>query len=91
MRLRPRQKLFVERSLAALTTRKNTLSVASTGFGKSVALSAVVGERLGGTDAKACVLAHRDELTAQNRDKFGRVNPILTSSVLDATTQFSVS
>ena len=36
------------------------------------------------SDAKACVLAHRDELTAQNRDKFGRVNPELTTSVIDA-------
>ena len=48
MRLRPRQKIFVERSLAALDAHGNTLSVASTGFGKSVALSAVVGEVIGG-------------------------------------------
>jgi len=87
MRLRPRQKLFVERSLAALCTRDNTLSVASTGFGKTLALSAVVGQRIGDSAAKACVLAHRDELTAQNRDKFARVNPALTTSVLDATTK----
>jgi DNA repair protein RadD len=85
MRLRPRQKLFVERSLAALATRNNTLSVASTGFGKTLALSAVVGQRIGESDAKACVLAHRDELTAQNLEKFGRVNPGLTTSVVDAT------
>jgi len=85
MRLRPRQKLFVERSLAALATRNNTLSVASTGFGKTLALSAVVGKRIGESDAKACVLAHRDELTAQNLEKFGRVNPGLTTSVVDAT------
>ncbi len=85
MRLRPRQKLFVERSLAALTTRNNTLSVASTGFGKTLALSAVVGKRIGESDAKACVLAHRDELTAQNREKFARVNPSITTSVVDAT------
>ena len=87
MRLRPRQKLFVERSLSALGTRDNTLSVASTGFGKSVALSALVRERLGDTDAKACVLAHRDELTAQNRDKFQRVVPDVSTSVVDATTK----
>lgn len=85
MRLRPRQKLFVERSLAALATRNNTLSVASTGFGKTLALSAVVGKRIGESDAKACVLAHRDELTAQNLEKFGRVNPVITTSVVDAT------
>ena len=47
---------------------------------------AVVGGRQGARrgDAKACVLAHRDELTAQNQDKFQRVNPGLTTSVVDA-------
>jgi DNA repair protein RadD len=85
MRLRPRQKLFVERSLSALGTRDNTLGVASTGFGKSVALSAVVRDRLGDADTKACVLAHRDELTVQNRDKFRRVVPGVATSVIDAT------
>ena len=35
MMLRPRQKLFVERSLAALDTHGNTLSVAPTGAGKT--------------------------------------------------------
>jgi DNA repair protein RadD len=87
MRLRPRQKLFVERSLSALGTRDNTLGVASTGFGKSVALSAVVRDRLGDADTKACVLAHRDELTVQNRDKFRRVVPDVSTSVVDATTK----
>jgi len=87
MRLRPRQKLFVERSLAALATRANTLGIAPTGAGKTIMLSAVTGESIGDTDAKACVLAHRDELTAQNRAKFGRVNPAITTSVVDATTK----
>ena len=86
MRLRPRQKLFVERSLAALSKNRNTLSIASTGFGKSIALSAVAGSFVG-DGAKACVLAHRDELTAQNRDKFGRVNPEISTSVVDAATK----
>ena len=84
MRLRPRQKLFVERSLAALSSHGNTLGIASTGFGKSIALSAVVAGAMEGDEAKACVLAHRDELTAQNRDKFARVNPALSTSVVDA-------
>jgi DNA repair protein RadD len=35
-------------------------------------------------EANACILAHRDELTAQNRAKFGRVNPGLDTSVFDA-------
>lgn len=87
MRLRPRQKLFVERSLAALTSRSNTLGIAPTGAGKTIMLSAVTGESLGDSDAKACVLAHRDELTAQNREKFARVNPAITTSVLDAATK----
>jgi superfamily II DNA or RNA helicase len=84
MMLRPRQKQFVERSVRALGEHGNTLGVAPTGAGKTVCLSAVAGELVGGSDAKACVLAHRDELTAQNRDKFGRVNPDLSTSVVDA-------
>ena len=86
MLLRPRQKLFVERSLAALSTRDNTLGVAPTGAGKTIMLSAVTG-RMTGDSAKACVLAHRDELTSQNRAKFARVNPGTETSVVDATTK----
>ena len=87
MRLRPRQSLFVERSLAALCDHGNTLSIASTGFGKTIALSAVVARSIEGSDAKACILAHRDELTSQNRTKFGRVAPEITTSVVDAGTK----
>src|SRR6056297_3293011 len=84
MRLRPRQKLFVERSLAALSKHGNTLGVAPTGAGKTIMLSAVTGKLVADTEAKACVLAHRDELTGQNRAKFARVNPEVTTSVVDA-------
>ncbi|WP_424973478.1 DEAD/DEAH box helicase [Dinoroseobacter sp. S124A] len=84
MRLRPRQKTFVERSVAALASRGNTLGVAPTGAGKTIMLSAVTGEMISG-GAKACVLAHRDELTAQNRAKFQRVVPEASTSVIDAT------
>jgi DNA repair protein RadD len=84
MLLRPRQKLFVERSLAALDTHGNALGVAPTGAGKTIMLSAVAGQMIGDGDAKACVLAHRDELTEQNSTKFSRVNPTLTTSVVDA-------
>jgi len=84
MRLRPRQSLFVERSLAALCDHGNTLSIASTGFGKTIALSAVVARSIEGSKAKACILAHRDELTSQNRTKFGRVALEITTSVVDA-------
>jgi superfamily II DNA or RNA helicase len=85
MRLRPRQKTFVERSLAALNAHGNTLGIAPTGAGKTIMLSAVTGEVIGDSAAKACVLAHRDELTDQNRGKFARVNPRLTTSVVDAS------
>jgi superfamily II DNA or RNA helicase len=84
MLLRPRQKLFVERSVGALSQHGNTLAVAPTGAGKTIMLSAVAGRMIVDPDAKACVLAHRDELTDQNRDKFRRVVPGLTTSVVDA-------
>ena len=47
-------------------------------------LSAVAGSVLEEPDAKACILAHRDELTTQNREKVGRVNPGVATSVFDA-------
>jgi superfamily II DNA or RNA helicase len=87
MLLRPRQKLFVERSLAALDTHRNTLGVSPTASGKTIMLSAVVGTLIGNTDAKACVLAHRDELTDQNQSKFSRVNPKISTSVVDAASK----
>lgn len=84
MMLRPRQSLLVERTLAALDQHGNTLAVAPTGSGKTIMLSAVAGSLLAEPDAKACILAHRTELTGQNRDKFGRVNPGVSTSVFDA-------
>ncbi|MBT7445638.1 MAG: hypothetical protein HN790_16930, partial [Methylococcales bacterium] len=51
MLLRSRQKTFVERSVAALNDHGNTLAVASTGFGKTIALSAVIGQLLNKSDA----------------------------------------
>ena len=84
MMLRPRQSLLVDRTLAALTAHGNTLSVAPTGSGKTIMLSAVAGKLLAEPDAKACILAHRTELTDQNREKFGRVNPSMSTSVFDA-------
>lgn len=84
MMLRPRQSLLVERALDALDQHGNTLAVAPTGSGKTLMLSAVAGSVLREPDAKACILAHRDELTAQNREKFERVNPGVGTSVFDA-------
>ncbi|MGN7611919.1 DEAD/DEAH box helicase [Magnetococcales bacterium HHB-1] len=84
MILRPRQKKFVNRSVEALRKHKNTLAVAVTGFGKTISLSAVTKELLKDNDAKACVLAHRDELTNQNSSKFAHLNPEISTSIFDA-------
>lgn len=84
MILRPRQKVFVERAVRALGEHGNTLGVAPTGAGKTIMLSGVAGEWLGDNDAKACVLAHRDELTSQNQAKFRKVNPGIDTTVFDA-------
>ena len=75
MILRPRQKAFVECCVNALDEHGNTLRVAPTGAGKTIMLSGVVGEILKNGADKVCVLAHRDELTEQNNEKFLRVNP----------------
>ena len=66
---------------AITATRSASLRPAS---GKTITLSAVVARSIAGSEAKACVLAHRDELTAQNRGKFGRVAPEIATSVVDA-------
>lgn len=84
MILRERQKKFVEKCVAALSERGNTLGVAPTGAGKTVMLAAVAGRILDSNGAKACVLAHRDEITAQNVSKFLKVNPGMDVSVVDA-------
>ena len=55
--------------------------------GKTVVFSGLVGQMLAGNDAKACVLAHRDELTAQNVLKFAKVNPDLSTSIVDSRTK----
>ena len=67
MILRPRQTQLVQRTLSALDRYGNTLAVAPTGSGKTLMLSAVAGQVLKEPDAKACILAHRSELTDQNR------------------------
>lgn len=85
MLLRPRQKELVSKSVAALHQHGNTLAVAPTGAGKTIMLSAILGELFKGNARKACVLAHRDELTVQNQSKFSRVNPHLSTGVYNAT------
>lgn len=84
MILRPRQSQLVDRSIAALNQYGNTLAIGPTGSGKTIMLSAVAGNVLANPDLKACILAHRDELTRQNHSKFKRVNPGISTSVFDA-------
>ena len=85
MLLRPRQKIFVNRSINSLKRFSNTLGVAPTGAGKTILFSHIVGDlvRENGL-GKVLIVAHRDELTEQNHEKFRRINPEITTSVLDA-------
>lgn len=83
MILRPRQKTFVANCLAALGEHGNTLGVANTGFGKTVALSAITAEQINGT-GRALVLQHRDELTRQNSAAFIKVAPEVPISLYTA-------
>ena len=84
MLLRPRQREFVERSLAALEMHGNALGVAPTGAGKTILFSEIIGRHIESTGAKTVVLAHRDELTNQNQEKFKRVNPSISTSIFNA-------
>jgi DNA repair protein RadD len=86
MLLRHRQAELVNRAVEALNLHGNTLAVAPTGAGKTIMLSATIGEMAQASPPlKACVLAHRDELTAQNAARFSLVNPHLTTSIFDAS------
>lgn len=88
MRLRERQKEFVAKSVDALFEHGDTLGVAPTGAGKTFCLSAVVGELDSRyPNFKACILAHRDELTTQNMAKFARINPHLITSLFNSETK----
>lgn len=69
MILRPRQEEFVSKCLAALGEKGNTLAIASTGFGKTVALSSVISNF-----GSSLVLQHRDVLVEQNRRTFKRIS-----------------
>jgi DNA repair protein RadD len=83
MQLRPRQRVFVDKSIAALEEHGNTLGVAPTGAGKTVMLSATAGHYCG-QGASAIVLQHRDELVAQNRATFEKVNPRASTGLFTA-------
>ena len=57
--------------------------MANTGFGKTIALSAITGLRIK-KKKRALIMAHRDELTRQNSDKFRQVNPTIPISFFNA-------
>ena len=85
MLLRSRQQEFVDRCMVALADNDNTLGVAPTGAGKTIMLSAIISEmHKQNPNLKACVLAHRDELTVQNEEKFKWVNPSISTSIVDS-------
>jgi DNA repair protein RadD len=83
MILRPRQEESVVKSIDALSKHNNTVTVAPTGTGKTIIFSSVI-KSLMHSKMKVLVLAHRDELTEQNQDKFKQVNPNVSTSIVNA-------
>ena len=75
MILRPRQEEFVSKTVKAVKDHGNTLSVAVTGFGKTICLSEISGRLFDSGARKGLILVHRDEINSQNRTKFHRVRP----------------
>ena len=84
MILKPYQEIAVDDAATALDKHKNTIVVAPTGAGKTIMLSALVGKRFK-VGNKVLVLQHRDELVRQNKTKFSRVNPDITTSIVDGS------
>ena len=84
MILRPYQKVAVSDACNALDKHGNTLVVAPTGAGKTIMLSALIGERHK-AGKRVLVIQHRDELVKQNREKFQKVNPYITTSIVNGT------
>ncbi len=84
MLLRPYQEVAVSDACSALDKHKNTLVVAPTGAGKTIMLSALVGKRHK-QGKRVLIVQHRDELVDQNKQKFEKVNPFLTTSIVNGT------
>ncbi len=85
MILRDYQKECVDKCLLALKEKNNTLAVAPTGAGKTVILSALIKEVLKEhPNYKVLVLAHRNELISQNREKFLKIYQGASTSVVNA-------
>ena len=84
MLLRPYQEAAVSDACKALDKHGNTIVVAPTGAGKTIMLSALVGERYK-DGKKILVMQHRDELVDQNKSKFERINPYITTSIVNGS------
>ena len=85
MLLRPYQEVAVDDACKALDRHKNTIVVAPTGAGKTIMLSALIGKRFM-NGKKVLVIQHRDELVDQNKTKFTKVNPNITTSIVNGRT-----
>ena len=84
MLLRPYQEVAVDDACKALDQHKNTIVVAPTGAGKTIMLSALIGKRFM-SGKKVLVIQHRDELVDQNKTKFTKVNPNITTSIVNGS------
>ena len=84
MLLRPYQKVAVSDANKAVDKHGNTLVVAPTCAGKTIMLSALVGERHK-EGKKILIMQHRDELVEQNKSKFKKINPYITTSIVNGT------
>ena len=84
MLLRPYQEAAVSDACKALDKHGNTIVVAPTGAGKTIMLSALVGERYK-DGKKILVMQHRDELVDQSKSKSERINPYITTSIVNGT------
>ena len=84
MLLRPYQEVAIKDASKALDKHSNTIVVAPTGAGKTIMLSALVGNRHK-KNKSVLILQHRDELVAQNNMKFVKVNPSISTSIVDGS------
>ena len=84
MILRKYQEIAVADAIKALNEYSNTVVVAPTGAGKTIMLSALIGKRFK-KGKRILVLQHRDELVTQNSLKFNKVNPRITTSIVNGT------
>ncbi len=82
MLLRPYQEAAVSDACKALDKHGNTIVVAPTGAGKTIMMSALIGRRFK-NGKKILVMQHRDELVNQNKSKFERINPYITTSIVN--------